>query len=274
MRSGGWRRRKGWGGRPVVRRKFPYIMLVCCCFLRLYLLAIYLFFRLNLCPTNSCLIESYSLTYSDVGVVVCLELISVSIDDLKKAVLEIGSRFQDREERARRLFMTERPASLVHDPDRELRIKTKISQNFDIPYSAVSFCGSGQIGFSITKDKLFEPGVSDLDVACINAELFQRAWMDVIHTSRAFSDTSVFGRISLDRVSLFKEQIVKRGMIQIDSMPVSILSRGWKTMQNELSREHNDLYRRVSVAVYINEYAFCWKQDSALSSLLGVGNAK
>lgn len=99
----------------------------------------------------------------------------MTLEALKAAVRSISERFPNREERARRLFMTERPASLVGDQDRELAIKSDVSQFFSIPYSAVSFCGSGQLGFSVYKDSLFEPGVSDLDAACIDARLFQQA---------------------------------------------------------------------------------------------------
>jgi hypothetical protein len=118
----------------------------------------------------------------------------MKIDDLKNHVRTIGKKYTDREQRARRLFIEERAASLHNERDREFAIKTEISNYFRIAYSAVSFSGSGQIGFSIHKDKFFEPSVSDLDVACIDVELFQRAWIDVVSTTRAFTDLTPFGK--------------------------------------------------------------------------------
>lgn len=192
----------------------------------------------------------------------------MSLEALKAAVRNIGSRFSDREERARRLFLTERPASLGQEPDREFAIKSEISKFFDIPYSAIAFCGSGQLGFSTHKNTLFNPGTSDLDAACINPILFQRAWMDVIDTTRAFTDLSRFGHRGQVGVNLLQDQIAKRGMIRVDAMPVSRLSREWAEFQRLISRGHNDLYQRISIAIYINEYAFCWKQDSALTQVM------
>jgi len=71
----------------------------------------------------------------------------MTLDNLKKAVREIGARYPDREQRARRLYIEERPASLHSERHREFDIKTKISEFFDISYSSVSFTGSAQLGF-------------------------------------------------------------------------------------------------------------------------------
>lgn len=192
----------------------------------------------------------------------------MTLDALKTAVRAIGSRFPNREERARRLYLTESPAALSKNQDREFAIKTEISQFFSIPYSAVGFCGSAQIGFSVHKNRMFEPGISDLDAACIDPFLFQRAWMDVVETTRAFSDLTAFGHRGQRRVEVLRNQIVSRGMIRVDAMPLSNLSREWSTFQGELSRKHTALFEKISVAIYINEYAFCWKQDSVLSALM------
>lgn len=194
---------------------------------------------------------------------------AMSIDDLKRQVRAISSRYDDREKRARRLFIEERAASLHFERDREFEIKTDISKLFGIAYSAVSFCGSAQIGFSIHKNTLFEPTISDLDAACVSVELFQKAWTDVIATTRAFSDLTPFGRRPSRKIESFRDQILRRGMISVDAMPESELSRTWSQFQVELSRKHAAIFQRVSLAIYMNEYAFCWKQDSALAHLIG-----
>jgi hypothetical protein len=192
----------------------------------------------------------------------------VTLEVLKAAVRNIGARFPDREERARRIFLTERPASLTRQADREFAIKTDVSKFFEIPYSAVAFCGSGQLGFSVHKNTLFEPAESDLDLACIDTKLFQLAWMDVVQTSRAFTDLSAFGHRGQAEVNLLQNQIVRRGLIRVELMPSSSLSRGWSRFEGAISRRHTDLYRRITIAIYMNEYAFCWKQDSALAEIM------
>lgn len=194
---------------------------------------------------------------------------AIGLEQLKQRVRGIGTGYaNDREHRAKRLFIEERAASLHFDRENEFLIRNDIARFFDIPYAAVAFAGSAQLGFSIHKDKLFEPGVSDLDAACINATLFQRAWSDVIETTRAFSDGTPFGRRSAQDIEQFKDQILRRGMIRIDAMPQSDVSRKWSAFQGRLSRKHTALFQRISIAVYMNEYAFCWKQDSALVTLM------
>lgn len=191
----------------------------------------------------------------------------MSLAELKKCVRGISAKYIDREERARRLYIEERAASLHYQREREFSIKTDISKFYGTSYSSVSFCGSAQLGFSIHKDKLFEPGVSDLDAACLDVELFQKAWIDVIATTRAFTDLTPFR--TEKRVAEFQEKILRRGMIKVDEMPQSELSRSWSKFQGELSRRHTDVFRSITLAIYMNEYAFCWKQDSSITSLVG-----
>ena len=192
----------------------------------------------------------------------------IALNKLKEAVRAVGKKFPDREERARRLFITEVPAALSWQRDREFAIKTSISQQMSIPYTAVSFCGSAQLGFSVHKNKLFQTGISDLDAACIDAGLFQRAWMDVIRTTRSFTDLTPFGHTPSGLINQFRDQIVRRGMIRVDAMPLSDLSSEWSAFQDALSRKHHSNFQRISIAIYMNEYAFCWKQDSILSQII------
>lgn len=192
----------------------------------------------------------------------------MGIDALKDRVREIAGRYPDREERARRLFVEERAASLGADPERGFAIRTELATYFGIPYSAVSFCGSAQLGFSVHKDRLFTPAISDLDAACISPELFQRAWADVVRTTRAFTDATPFGHRTGREIELFKQQILRRGMIRIDAMPISPLKREWQAFQNRISKNHTQKFSSISCAIYMNEFAFAWKQDSALTSIL------
>ena len=190
---------------------------------------------------------------------------------LKAAIRSIAMHYPDREQRARRLFIEERAAAFTatNERSREFDIKTEVSEFFDIPYSAVCFCGSAQLGFSAYKDRLFAPAVSDLDAACVSSSLFQKAWADVIESTSAFTDLSVFGYRRSEEVDLFKDQILRRGMIRVEMMPQSKISRDWNSFQNILSRGHTDLFKKITLTIYMNEYAFCWKQDSALRVVTG-----
>lgn len=192
----------------------------------------------------------------------------MSLDSLKSTVRSIGTKYTDREERARRLFIEERAVSLHFEREREFEIRTEISKYFDISYSAVAFTGSAQLGFSIHQDKLFEPGVSDLDAACISPDLFQHAWMDIVDVTRSFTDLTPFGHTSAEKIDLFKDRILRRGMIRIQAMPLSPMSENWTAFEGQISRKHTAIFQNINIAVYMNEYAFCWKQDSALTKLI------
>lgn len=191
----------------------------------------------------------------------------MTIDNLKNVVRSLSARYGNREARSRRLFMEERAASMHFDREREFSIKTDISENFSVPYSAISFCGSAQLGFSIHKDRLFNPGVSDLDAAVVDVDLFQLAWRDVIDTTRSFTDMTPFGHRGPEQIEAFQQQILRRGMIRVDAMPQSVKSQEWSQFQGTISRKHTLLFKRITIAIYMNEYAFCWKQDSALAQL-------
>jgi len=198
----------------------------------------------------------------------------VAIDQMKEDLRAIARRFSDKEERSKRLFIAKRAVCFSGNEDKEFHLKQEVSRSFGVPYTSVSFSGSAQLGFSIRKETLFEPGVSDLDVACIDMQLFQKAWIDVIQTTRAFSDLTKFGKKKEEQIGWFKDRIVKRGMILVDEMPQSELSKQWRASQDQIGRKYAGLFSRVSVAIYLNEYAFCWKQNSSIVTLMEVGFEK
>lgn len=191
---------------------------------------------------------------------------------LKSRVRSIAAQYSDRELRARRLFIEERNAAFAANQanDREFKLKTDLATFYRVPYTAISFCGSAQLGFSVHKDRLFHSQTSDLDAACISGDLFQRAWVDVITSTSAFTDDTVFAPWKVSQIGLFKEQILRRGMIRVEMMPGSAVSLEWVRFQESLSQDYNDLFRKVTVTIYMNEYAFCWKQDSSLSEIMGI----
>lgn len=190
------------------------------------------------------------------------------VDVLKGRILTIARKYGDRLRRARRLFVEERAVALASDREVEYSVKESISQFFGIKYSEVAFAGSAQVGFSAHKNKPFVKAVSDLDIACISSNLFQVAWADVITATRAFTDATRFAGLRAEEVGRFKDGILRRGMIRVEIMPRSELSIRWRGFEDALSREYAAYFGGISVAIYLNEYAFCWKQDSAISSIL------
>ena len=187
------------------------------------------------------------------------------IDERKEWVRRIGGMYRDRTDRVRRLFVEERCCALRGHRDKEYEIRRDISQFFGIDYSAICFAGSAQLGFSICNNSIFRAGCSDLDVACVDVGIYQKAWIDVVGSTRAFTDDTVFPS-GVD-IALFRDRILRRGMIIVDEMPNSKIRNEWQKFEGELSRKHTRIFSRISISLYMNEYAFCWKQDSVVSQL-------
>lgn len=190
----------------------------------------------------------------------------MDLEDRKRRVLSISAKYRDREVRARRLFVEDRAISLEEHREQEFEIRLAVSDYFSIPHGSVCFCGSTQLGFSPHKNTLFQIGVSDLDIACIDSELYQYAWTDIVHSTRAFTDQTKFR--NSHSMALLKDQMLRRGMINIDLMPRSDLHSKWTEFCSELSRKHMKLFGKIGIAIYMSEYAFCWKQDSVISALV------
>lgn len=187
---------------------------------------------------------------------------------MKRRFLGLAGQYSDRLRRARRLFVEERAVALADDREVEYAVKEEIANFFKVKYSEVAFAGSAQVGFSVYKNRPFMRAVSDLDVACISAELFQAGWADVITSTRAFTDSTKFSGLKPDEISLFKDGILRRGMIRVEIMPRSNLANMWKSYEASLSRKYASYFGSISIAIYLSEYAFCWKQDSAISTIL------
>lgn len=190
------------------------------------------------------------------------------LEELKSNVRGLGAIHKDRFHRSRRIFMEERSVALKERREIEYKIRSEVSDFFSVNYASVYFTGSAQIGFSIVKDRLFRPGESDLDIACVDPGLFQRGWQDIISVTRAFTDMTPFGSMKANEVEALKDNILRRGMIRVQIMPKSQLSLRWTQFEDRKTREYRGSFGKVSIAIYMNEYAFCWKQDTALTQLL------
>lgn len=191
-----------------------------------------------------------------------------ALEQAKERFRKIAEQYPDRLSRSRRLFLEERAAALNSAREVEYFIKEQVARFFDIKYAEVAFAGSAQVGFSPHKNRLFVPGRSDLDIACVSASLFQKGWVDAVESTRAFSDLTKFSGLRLEEIDAFKDGILKRGMIRIEVMPRSENSLKWKDFESSLSRLYPAIFKSVSIAIYLNEYAFCWKQDSAINTIL------
>lgn len=193
----------------------------------------------------------------------------IDFEERVRQIRAVISSYGSRIERVQRLYLSDASPALSSIPEIEFRVRKEVSQFFGIPLRKVAFAGSAQLGVSVHKGRCFLPGESDLDIACIDEALFGRAWMDVIDATRAFTDESAFARGG-EAVARFKDQLLRRAMIRVAAMPRSDLAEAWREFEDSLTLRYSATFKRVSVAIYANEQAFCWKQDSAIQQLKGV----
>lgn len=174
-------------------------------------------------------------------------------------------------DRARRLYLDESSFAIGSKKNAEFEIKSRISQHFAVPFRAVVFCGSAHLGFSPHKDTEFTPGVSDLDVAIVSMEAFQRAWMTLNEATKALNDLSgfVFHKNPEATIENIRTMMIKRGLLHLSSMPTCKTFDSDRAFLDQLSKGHRRLFATIGVTSYMNEYAFCWKQTSAIQHLLG-----
>lgn len=184
-------------------------------------------------------------------------------DEVQKLIASYG----DTLSKARRIYLDRPSFALADKHSLEFEIKSAISDRYHVPFRSVVFTGSAHLGFSPQKDTEFKIGESDLDVACISSDVYLEFWKEILKVSRGFSDSSVF--ISQENMDRLKNHILRRGMILLDYMPKCKLRTEETRFMDGLGRKYSKLFGRVSIAFYVSEDAFCRKQFSALTEIMG-----
>lgn len=170
----------------------------------------------------------------------------------------------------RRIFLDEPSSPHIGKREIEHEVKKKIANFYDVPFRSIALCGSAQLGFSPYKNTTFKPGRSDLDVAIIDAKVFQTTWMKLVGATRAFNDLSSFrGHANPTEIAdQVKSMMLKRGLFHLHQLPICKEFEDARRLIDSLSTEYRTMFSEVSLTIYMNEYAFCWKQDSAIQGML------
>lgn len=187
------------------------------------------------------------------------------VDERRTELQNLLLPYRDPVSKARRAFFDKPSFALDGKQETEFRIKRAVADRYGIPFRSVVFTGSAQLGFSAYKDTAFIAGDSDLDVACIDSRIYQYFWTGILKVTRAFSDESQF--IDPEHAARLKDAMLRRGMILLDFLPKSADRTKERAFFDELTLTYRDYFGRVSLAVYMNEEAFCWKQASALANV-------
>ena len=188
-------------------------------------------------------------------------------DQLREQLRSSLRGYGDRDTQAKRAYFDLPSYALGDKQAVEFSIKKSVSDRYRVPFRSIVFTGSAQLGFSPTKDSLFVKGRSDLDLACIDSGLYQEIWLEIVSATDNFKDRSVY--VSTDHIEKLQSQILRRGMILMDYLPLCSRRTIDASFWGGLTSRHKEYFARVSLAVYISEEAFCRKQAAALDAVLG-----
>lgn len=165
---------------------------------------------------------------------------------------------------ARKIFLSFETEVFKSNPDAEFYIKNSIATKFNIPFSSVEIAGSSKTGFSFFKDKKFEAGSSDLDIAIISQPLFNK-FVELSHQlTNGYSDLTKFPIIDGISVDGQFRRGISNGYINPYFMVRSLFKSQWLDFFNSLSNSYYDLFKNINGGIYASEYFFEYKQEECI----------
>lgn len=152
-------------------------------------------------------------------------------------------------------------------PDVQFEIFNKISGEFKIPFSSIRVAGSAHTGYSFIKKRSFIERESDLDIAIIDARLFQQLLEQCYEISEGFSPE----KFPTDKVTgkSLRNQFMNysgRGIIRPDLMPSGPVKQRIWSFFNRLSNDYTERFKSISAGIYLSETIYTLKQRSSLQS--------
>lgn len=172
-------------------------------------------------------------------------------------------------EMARKLYLSYPTCALADDPETEYAIRNRFAYLYSVPLSGVQIIGSAKTGFSLIKKSVFDPKTSDLDVAIIDARIFQEFWEDSFETSRGFEanrfqdpykDGQVIVGAGKDRFLSY----LQRGIIAPEYLPPGHLRQRLIADAERISSNYRQHFAKISAFFYASELFFQNKQQDAI----------
>lgn len=150
-----------------------------------------------------------------------------------------------------RMFLSYPPISFGQELDIYHTIRKKISARLNISISNVHLCGSCFLGISPHKLTPFAPGRSDLDIAIVDAPLFERMLRASAEATNNYKNNTGFKRKNgQSDAESFVTYAGKLGMIRPDMMPRCRTKEDWFDGFSELTTEYSKMFSKISAGVY------------------------
>lgn len=168
----------------------------------------------------------------------------------------------------RKVYLAYPTKALIGDEERQYQIINDISCFFGVPIMSVQVAGSAKTGRSFHKQKDFDPGNSDLDIAIIDAALFQRYVEAIFTVTKGYSDNTGFSLRKGKSVSEEYLAYLTKGIFRADLMPTCEERKAWNQFFGQLSRKHGDLFKSINAGIYMSQVFFENKQRSAIKNYI------
>jgi hypothetical protein len=166
----------------------------------------------------------------------------------------------------RKVYLAYPTKVLIGDEERQYQILNNISCFFGVPIMSVQVAGSAKTGRSFHKQKAFEPGNSDLDIAVIDPLLFQRYVEAIFTVTKGYSDNTGFSVRGGKSVSEEYLAYLTKGIFRADLMPTCEERKSWNQFFGQLSKKHGDLFKSINAGIYMSQVFFENKQRSAIKN--------
>lgn len=164
----------------------------------------------------------------------------------------------------RKVYLAYPTKALIGDEERQYQILNEISCFFNIPIMSIQVAGSAKTGRSFHKQRDFQPGNSDLDIAIIDGELYKKYMEEIFTITKGYTDKSGFPLKNGKSTSEEYISYLTKGIFRADLMPTCEARKQWNKFFGQLSRRHGDLFKKINAGIYMSQTFFENKQRSAI----------
>ena len=168
---------------------------------------------------------------------------------------------------ARKIYLTYPTTVLVGNEERQFQIFNEISEYFNVPIMNIQIVGSSKTGYSFHKKTVFNPVTSDLDIAIIDANLFQHYTEWVFKNTNGLTDRTGFTSYNGSTYSQYTTCVAK-GIFRPDLMPTGKKRVNWLKFFGQLSSKNKDLFKSINAGIYLSQTFFEFKQISNINEYI------
>jgi hypothetical protein len=180
---------------------------------------------------------------------------------------ELGRHGSD-ETVVRRLYSVELPFAFENRRAEFFEIVNRCSNTLGVSVFDVRVAGSAQTGYSFHSDRPFNPNLSDLDLAVVNRDYFEKLLRAAQKVALPNANSAERPRQNLfptfKNVNVyhrFLENAAMYGFILPHYLPDCDTKRDIIRLSKQLSSAYSGMFKDVNIAFYISQFFFERKQQ-------------